>query len=204
MAVTPSRNGGPRKMNGKILMLNGREISGVITVSMNQAVDEKGYLRFKANGRNETSRVNIKDLKGFIGNGVYYEPRRAENIGIGRPPLYFMRRLTPDSSRIHLFIAEIESADMTNNGITGPTLELERDYFMVLPQQTEKYAAVNLRGRKLAPNFDEKMSGYVKDCPALAEKIKQKQKGYFYNDIAATPRRVDVMMNIIDEYNGCK
>jgi hypothetical protein len=192
-----------QNIKGKILMQNGSELDGVIMVNLRLPTHEDGYLRFKASGQSETSRVYIKDLKGFTASGVYYEPRRADDGRIGRPPLYFMRRLTPDSSRIHLFVVETEVTNMSFS-LIQPPVEIERDFFMVLPQQQEKYASIYLRNRNLTPNFDEKMSAYVKDCPSLAEKIKQKENGYFYSDMTFMPRRVNVMMTIINEYNACR
>ena len=65
--------------------------------------------------------------------------------------------------------------------------------------------AWNIEGRRLVPDFENKMSEIVKDCPALAEKIRRKEKGYFYAQVSLIDsKRVETLMNIIDEYNKCR
>ena len=61
-----------------------------------------------------------------------------------------------------------------------------------------------LSSSKFTPNFDEKMSLLLADCPTLAHKITEKQEGYYYRQVSFTERRADVLLNIISEYNKCR
>ena len=61
-----------------------------------------------------------------------------------------------------------------------------------------------LGGSRFVPNFDEKMSRMLSDCPSLAKKIAAKESGYFYAQVSLfKEKRADVLMNIIEEYNRC-
>ena len=49
------------------------------------------------------------------------------------------------------------------------------------------------------------MSEIVKDCPALADKIRHKEKGYFYAQISLSQeKQVETVLGIIDEYEKCR
>ncbi|HEX6913803.1 MAG TPA: hypothetical protein VF145_01095, partial [Chitinophagaceae bacterium] len=77
-------------------------------------------------------------------------------------------------------------------------------YYMQFPSETgDGVWAVN--SSKFVPNFDEKMSKLLEDCPALAKKIAAKENGYFYAQVSVfRERRADVLMTIIKEYNECR
>ncbi|MBO9684222.1 MAG: hypothetical protein J7502_16410, partial [Flavisolibacter sp.] len=58
---------------------------------------------------------------------------------------------------------------------------------------------------RFVPDFNGKMSKLVADCPLLAAKISNKEDGYFYAQVSLfTDKRVNVIMNIIEEYNNCR
>jgi hypothetical protein len=55
------------------------------------------------------------------------------------------------------------------------------------------------------PNFNEKTANYFQDCPVLFQKIKNKQKGYFYALVnQGEIQRKQVWMNIWNDYNKYK
>lgn len=62
----------------------------------------------------------------------------------------------------------------------------------------------SIRGKKFFPNFEEKMSKIVSDCPSLAEKIKQKMNGYAVRQMSIDAKKYEVIKKIVDEYNSCK
>jgi hypothetical protein len=47
------------------------------------------------------------------------------------------------------------------------------------------------------------MSAIVKDCPALADKVKQKENGYSLGQISIDAKKNEVIKKIIFEYNDC-
>jgi hypothetical protein len=62
-----------------------------------------------------------------------------------------------------------------------------------------------LNGAKFVPDFHQKVSKLVSDCPTLAAKISNKENGYFYAQVSLfKEKRAGVLLNIIDEYNNCE
>jgi hypothetical protein len=115
-----------------------------------------------------------------------------------------MKRLTPESSRIHLY-EDVEKVSETNraNGNSYTNTRYETEYYLQLPNEagSDVYA---LNSSRFVPNFDEKMSRVVSDCPALAQKIAAKENGYFYAQVSFfKEKRANVVMTIIEEYNRC-
>ena len=116
-----------------------------------------------------------------------------------------MRRLTAENSRIHLY-EDMEKVSETNkaNGVTSSRTRYEREYYLQLPNE-QSDDVFPLGGSRFVPAFDEKMSRIVSDCPALAQKIATKADGYFYAQVSLfKEKRVNVLMNIIEEYNKCR
>jgi hypothetical protein len=110
--------------------------------------------------------------------------------------------MTKPDSRIQLY--DYTRIKQTNTGYrnTSGITEYEHRYFISLPGHP-KFEAMDIEGRNLVPNFDEKMSEFVKDKPALAQKIRNKEKGYFYALISlGDERKIETIMRIIDEYDN--
>jgi hypothetical protein len=114
----------------------------------------------------------------------------------------FMKRLTKEDSRIHLY-ENTEKVTTSSGPNMGSYTYYETQYFLKLPNE-EGDAVWPLSSSKFVPNFDEKMSKLVADCPKLAAKIANKEDGYFYAQVSFfKEKRANVLMNIIDEYNSC-
>ena len=98
----------------------------------------------------------------------------------------------------------IKKLTQSNGPNTGSYTYYETEYFLQLPNE-EGDAVWPLGSNKFVPNFEEKMSKLVTDCPALAAKISNKEEGYFYAQVSLfKERRANVLMTIIEEYNECK
>ena len=112
-----------------------------------------------------------------------------------------MKRLTGEGSRIHLY-EDLQKETTTSNNVTSTKYETQ--YYMQFPKE-DGDEVWPLNSKKFVPNFDEKMSRIVADCPSLAEKIARKENGYFYAQVSLfKERRAEVLLHIIDEYNQCK
>lgn len=55
----------------------------------------------------------------------------------------------------------------------------------------------------LGSNF-KKVAEQLKDCPALADKITTKQKGYYFGLMSTPFQQDEVFKNIVTEYNTCQ
>jgi hypothetical protein len=87
---------------------------------------------------------------------------------------------------------------------TTPVTSREKNYYLQLPYEKGD-GGWSIAQSKFVPNFDEKMSKIVEDCPQLSQKIANKEKGYFYSQFGGSDeKRVDLLWNIIDEYNQCR
>jgi hypothetical protein len=81
--------------------------------------------------------------------------------------------------------------------------EVRYSYYLSWPSFGQK-ETMNTRSSALLPQFEEKMSKIVDDCPALAEKIRLKEKGYFIPMTSfKLKKHPEVLLKIINEYNNC-
>ncbi len=65
--------------------------------------------------------------------------------------------------------------------------------------------AFNIEQKNIIPHFENKVSEKVKDCITLADKIKNKEKGYFYAQVSFNDEnKINTWFRIIEEYNECK
>lgn len=109
--------------------------------------------------------------------------------------ILFVKRLTKEGAAIGLFELFI-SGRKTNDGFD------HYDYFVSFANH-DRLEAISTRGNLFFPKFNEKMSDIVKDCPALAGKVKQKENGYSLGQISIDAKKNEVIKKIIFEYNDC-
>lgn len=57
--------------------------------------------------------------------------------------------------------------------------------------------------KKLIGSNFKKVAEALNDCPALAEKITKKEKGYYFGMISTPMQQEQVLNNIVTEYNAC-
>lgn len=190
-------------MYGSVHLRDGRVLDGDISVSMENSFSSRDYIRFTPRrGGKEKQKIYIEDLDGFELRGSYYEPKNIDEGFMSGDRMLFVKRLTKENSRIHLY--ELHKRRTNNSRYSGTYYTDDYTYYITLPGQ-ERYKAWSIDGKHLVPNFEDKMSDYVKDCPQLAEKIKNKEKGYFYAQISLSGmKRIETILNIIDEYNACR
>lgn len=189
-----------RNMTGTLFLTNGKAVDGrlVIQVGSLFGSDVKVY----AEGDKKPMNFNLGDVQGYNLRGDYYALKEKKgSFGVGKR-LSFMKRLTPADSRIHLY-EEMEKVTESTKGNTSSRNRYETEYYLQLPDETYN-DVYPLSSSKFVPAFDEKMSRVVKDCPSLAQKIAAKESGYFYAQVSLfNSKRVEVLMNIIREYNRC-
>ena len=185
-----------KNITGKLFLANGRTIEGKLVINTNNTFgsDVKVFLE----GEKKPQHYALSDVEGYEIRGEYFELKEVKGgIAFGRR-LSFMKRLTPADSRIHLYENIEETSTTTGTGSNAATRKTyETQYYMQFPSETGDgvWAASSA---KFVPNFDEKMSKLVEDCPALAKKIAAKEPGYFYAQVSVfREKRADVLWNII-------
>jgi hypothetical protein len=190
-----------KNMPATLYLADGKSYKGKLVVHTNKysSTAVKMYLE----GDKKPMNFSIADVKGYQFRNDYYELKEVRGgIRLGKE-YSFMKRRTKNDSRIYLY--ENTRKVTTSSGPNmGSYTYYETEYFLKMPNE-EGDAVWPLSSSKFVPNFDEKMSKLVADCPTLAAKISSKEDGYFYAQVSLSKeKRANVLMNIIDEYNECK
>lgn len=185
-----------RNMAGTLYLQNGKTYSGKLIIETENVFSSP--VRLYVEDERKPMQFKLADVKGYRLQNEFYEVKEIrESINIGRR-LYFMKRLTPESSRIHLF--EFSKKETVNK----TSVRHEPEFYVQLPKEEENvvYAA---NGSAFVPHFEHKVSQLVNDCPSLAKKIADKEPGYFYAQVSLLrEKRADVLLRIIEEYNECE
>ncbi|MEO6405477.1 MAG: hypothetical protein ABIY51_03140 [Ferruginibacter sp.] len=197
-----------RNINGTVYMKDGTERNGQLTSTLASTFSSNSYIQFTENNKSK-QKIQVADIKAVRVRNDYYEPKLIDQGFGSKDQMLFVKRITKDGSKIQLYELH-EQQNRSNNSYSRygsnnySQLVDEYSYYVTLPNQ-DPYQAWNVEGKHFTPNFENKMSEYVKDCAELAEKIKRKDKGYFYAKISlVSEKRIETLMNIIDEYNRCK
>lgn len=188
-----------RKVNGAVLKKDGTEILG--DVSFRGFGGSQSAVTIVPSDSKEKLRIPLTDIDRMEIRGVDYVPGR---ISDGGARLVFLKPISrPDSKlKLYEFYEQDRRTERNYRGDTYTRRDDKYTYYLEVPGHRMQETLWDISGRRLVPNFDEKMSEVVKDCKPLAEKIRNKEKGYFYAQISARDR-VEVMQRIINEYNRC-
>jgi hypothetical protein len=187
-------------ITGTIYLSNGNTVEGKLSVD-----DWSGYVRVYLQGERKPQRYKLSEVDGYKIRNEYYELKEIKDGGAlsRKYRFHFMKRLTPDNSKLQLY--EFLDKETYNAGYRRPrtVTTLEKSYYIQLPSEKED-GVWDISQAKFVPNFDEKMSKIVNDCPGLSQKIANKDKGYFYPQFGGSEEnRVDMLWKIINEYNKC-
>jgi len=180
---------------GVVYLLNDTKKEGEITIQFETGHAAPDFIRLK-NGEND-EKILMENIKQYRINEDYYYPKIIELDFIGTKKLLFVKSLTKLNSRIQLYEL-YQQRKQTSDGTD------QVYYFISLPTQT-RLEAWYIGSDKLMPNFNEKMSKIVNDCPTLSNKIKEKNKGYFLGPLTLSDqKKVEIFQRIINEYNDCQ
>lgn len=220
-------------MKGTLYLKDGRSTTGYLTINTEHKKNDKVSIQTANYSRPQS--FKLKNVKGYSIGSDHFLLKQIDNNTIiiekgnslleqllTKKKYFFMKRLTPEDSRIHLFENDYLRVPKENSS-TPPSRMVE--YYVQLPyDNTNTVYAID--GNKLVPHFESKMSALVSDCPTLADKIRQKQLGYFYapislpilsqnntirttnsihtNTAVTRDEYASILLHIINEYNQCK
>jgi hypothetical protein len=176
-------------------------MAGVLTIpfeaDFDKISDYRENITFIPEGKNAEVKIDLSEVMGYSFGKNYYALKKVDVLVNGQYHLLFVHRITEENSKIQLY-------ELYQSGQGNETGETEYSYFISLTP-SDQYEAINTKSSFLVPNFHEKMSELVSDCPSLAKKILRRQDGYFFPlHSFKTYKHRDVMLLIIDEYNHCK
>jgi hypothetical protein len=178
------------------VVLYGKLLLGKKDWSLNNDIG----IHFFENGSKKAKFYKPEEIKGFQMGDSYYEPKF---LGQGGPvntssKKTIVKRLTPPGSKMAMY--EYFSHTNTKNGQGYIEYKDVTVLFVQLPNTTND-KIYQFGDNKFVPNFDRKVSAIVADNAALAEKIKNKDKDFFYAFVTEQSRQNKVWWNIITEYN---
>lgn len=184
-----------RNVDGTLYLQNGRSVTGKLVVQTDNFLGSP--VKIHVVGDKKPMQFRLAAIKGYSINNKQYELKEInEGLSFGRQ-LFFMRRLTPPNSRLHLY--EYLKKETVNKTATRYHVE----HYLQLPGEQDNLVCA-ATGSRFVPNFDQKMSQVVADCPLLATKIAARKDGYFYAQVSLLKeKRLAVLLQIIDEYNNC-
>jgi hypothetical protein len=157
-------------------------------------------IHFFENGSKKDKYYKPEEIMGFQMGNSYYEPKFLNGGGAVNTPIVktMVKRLTPEGSKMAMY--EYFSHTGTKNGQGFIEYKDELVYFVQLPN-TKDDRVYQFSDNKFVPKFDSKVSNLVADKPGLAEKIRSKNKDYFYPLITEQSHQNRVWWNIVNEYN---
>ena len=131
----------------------------------------------------------------------YYEPKFLAQGGPVTTPSKktMVRRLTAAGSKMAMYEYIAQNNTKSANGYVE--YNTKSVLFVQLPNKKDD-KIYQFGDNKFVPNFDKKLSNIVADKPALAEKIRSKDKAYFYAFITDEAHQRKVWWNIVNEYNN--
>lgn len=160
-------------------------------------LNSPSFIKIIPEGKTIENIVPLGNIAGYYMDSSFYPLKSVYLFIDQREHLLFVKRLSPEHSKIQLYV-------LHQTGKSNPTGDETDDYFISLPG-SGPYETINTRTVRIIPDFDVKMSAFVQDCPALAEKIRLRQNRYFIPFVSINRfKHKEVLMKIIEEYNKCQ
>ena len=178
-----------------MVLHNGDTVRGALTMN-NEVLIRK--IKLRDLNTSEESSFHLLEISSYSIGKDNYELKHRMGGGPGKSD-YFMKRLTPAKSSIHLY----EHKEKYQEGKAGKISGYRTKYFIQFPNE-HRNAVWALDGQRLVPHFHQKMSEVIAACSSLREKVLHKEGGYYYPQFNASEKeRYEVVMRIIKEYNNC-
>jgi hypothetical protein len=193
------------KMKGQpatLTLNNGTVLTGKLNVNASTNFINVTTIQFAEGDTKEYKDYFTSDIKSIFYNGNNYAVKLLITNALSSDIYRLVKLLNPPGSKIELYEYETTKQVTAANGATVSSQKVMQ-YYLQLPGATHN-EVYNIESAKFTPNFDEKMSAIVQDCPTLAEKIKSKNKDYFYPYFSSEQKRKIVLQQIINEYNNCQ
>ncbi len=186
-----------------LTMTSGTTIQVMLTVQLDRNWLQATTIQYTTKLIKTPITVPLDSIKEIIIKGEPYLPRNI-TIGIGTTVRKrLVKRLTEPTSKLHLLEYKYRDETLHDDASNSMHNYNQVQYYYLLATDNTG-SARNIEGKATVPNFDEKVSNYLSDCPTVASKIKAKEKGYFYAQITMNSnKRLITWYNIIDAYNTC-
>lgn len=173
---------------GNLITNTGETFNGKVVYSLSSP----GKVRVIFDDKTDKT-FNYNETKEFTVNDRHYYAIKVKIVG---NPNTFAQLLNPESSSlIKVYRNEQQPTIVVDRNFTITT-----SYYIGLPNQDK---AIETGDLKMMP-FNKKMAEVVKDCPALAKKIMDKEDGYKMGMMSVDLLRIPVYLRIAKEFDACK
>lgn len=185
---------------GMVAFQDGSQQKGNIEFEITVRSSDMSYIMFTPENEMQAKAIGENKIEYFKVNGHTFYPvkLKMDDLAIGNKRIFAEMLHTDANDPFKMYLLRmvaVKSPEFRQNG----AFELSRSFYVQLP---EFKVAHGLEDITFTP-FAKKMSNYLKDCPELAEKIKNKEEGYKYNMFKGAANNA-VFYRIMDEYNACK
>lgn len=173
---------------GKVVTHKGETFIGEVIYSLSSPGRVKVILEDK------TDKVlNYDETKEFTVDDRQYHAIKVKILG---NPNTFAQLINPESSSL----IKVYRNEQQPTIVVGGNFAVTTSYYIGLPNQDKAFETGDLA---MMP-FNKKMAEVVKDCPALAKKIMDKEDGYKIGMMSVDLLRVPVYLRIAKEFDACK
>lgn len=176
---------------------NGTIVNGKVAIRSFDAFSSVQKITFSEGNTNRYQEYYPLDIKGIYFNGAKYSLEQIEAMDMWNKRAYrFLKNITPITGKLELFEEEYQQKNAFG------TIENVTKLYIKLPSSTVVYDA---QSEHFVPNFNEKVSRYLSNCPTVATRILNKEKEFTYAFVnQGESQRKQVWMNIVFDYNQCK
>jgi hypothetical protein len=185
---------------GTVTLPGGALMSGTVSLVVSNNEDSMKYVTFIPENEMKPMRMWSDDVAYVTVKGRSFLPVRMkeDDLSIGHKTIFMemLNNSRDDKFKMYRF-RKLERNEMSSGAKDKPYL-LHRAFYVMLPDFKNAHEIVDMT---FSP-FASKMSGYLKDCPELAKKIEDKEKGYRYNMFKGAEND-EVFFRVMQEYNSC-
>ncbi len=180
-----------------LYLKNGQVLNGKLEIRSFDQFSSVQKIAFKKNSGNVFQSFYPPDIAGIYYNGARYSLELFSAMDMWNKRAYkFLKNITPNDGKLQLF--EDEYTQQNSFGQIEKVVKL----YIKLAGNNEVFDA---QSDRFVPDFNEKVSRFLADCPSVSQKILNKEKDFSYAFVnQGETQRKQVWMNIAFEYNNCK
>ena len=180
-----------------LYLKNGNVFNGKLEIRSFDEFSSVQKITFSEGNTNRYQWFYPKDIEGIYFNGAKYSLELIQAMDMWNKRAYkFLKNITPNQGKMQIFEDEYTQKNSFGN------IEKVTKLYIKLPNNEGVFDA---QSDRFVPNFNEKVSRYLSDCPSVSSRILNKEKEFSYAFVnQGEVQRKQVWMNIVFEYNQCK
>ena len=180
-----------------LYLKNGNVLNGKLEIRSFDEFSSVQKITFSEGNTNRYQWFYPKDIEGIYFNGAKYSLELIQAMDMWNKRAYkFLKNITPNQGKMQIFEDEYTQKNSFGN------IEKVTKLYIKLPNNEGVFDA---QSDRFVPNFNEKVSRYLSDCPSVSYRILNKVKEFSYAFVnQGEVQRKQVWMNIVFEYNQCK